>query len=653
MKLKFNTEKLFLVILLLLASTKAISQIDPGVDFNLNGYINSRLDAGETTVVVPSGRYRVSPTGNTHLSFSNRNNVTIIADGVEMICTETVQAVKIENCNKFKIQGLSVDFDPLPFTQGEIVAISSDMKTLTVDLIEGYSSTVKGGSLEIFDAVTGELSTATYYGTTYQINTQTRRVIVTKPARNWDKMLEKVGDIAVMGSINTRKIPHGIMMNNCTGLELENVTLYAGTSFGFFETYCSGSTYINCKVDRRPLETDVRAYRMRRMRSNNADGFHSKFSKAGPKYIGCIARYNGDDCFAINGHFHVITKTKGAVLTVVGREGKTPDLNVNDEVELVSYSGKRIPGAKILKFEKGRALNAQEINFLQNQTFYGSVSNTYTASNVYYVTIDRSIDLPMGSLINSANGIGNGFEIRDCTIGPSRSRGLLIQASHGIITDNTFVGSWSQALKLAPEYGWLAAGSGSDVTISDNTFLGSRGSAIAVYAKGGDGSTPSAGAHDDIRIIRNTISGSINPGIAVTATSNLCMQDNVISAPNNELRVPSNSSFGTTEDPNREIYLENVSEVDCNTSVGIPNQEISSVNVYPNPVVDNFVHLKLNQTDSNQKIEIFDAMGKLMYSKKAFNETEISIDVSRYRKGMYFIKVQKNGKVDSSRILIK
>ena len=48
MKLKFNTEKLFIVILLLLVSTKAISQIDPGVDFDLNGNINDRLDQGQT-----------------------------------------------------------------------------------------------------------------------------------------------------------------------------------------------------------------------------------------------------------------------------------------------------------------------------------------------------------------------------------------------------------------------------------------------------------------------------------------------------------------------------------------------------------------------------------------------------------------------------
>lgn len=48
MKLKFNTEKLFVIILLLLVSTKAISQIDAGQDFDLNGHINDRLNQGQT-----------------------------------------------------------------------------------------------------------------------------------------------------------------------------------------------------------------------------------------------------------------------------------------------------------------------------------------------------------------------------------------------------------------------------------------------------------------------------------------------------------------------------------------------------------------------------------------------------------------------------
>lgn len=500
---------------------------DSGENFDLNGFINSRLDAGETTVVVPPGRYRVAPIGNSvyHVLLRDRNNVTIIADGVEMICTETVQAVRIENCTNLKLQGLSVDYDPLPFTQGRIVNISSNQLTLTVDLIDGYSTTAEGEKVEIYDPVTGELSARTYYGATLNVDAQARRVIISKgsPDPNY---VEKVGDIVVIDSRGNRRIPHTITPQGCTNLTLENVTVFAGTSFAFFETNSNGSKYINCSVDRRPLETDIKSRGVRRMRSNNADAFHSKHAEVGPSYVGCIARYNGDDSYAINGDFHIISESNGNILTVIPKGGgnKTPNLEVGEVVELVSYSGERLPDAMVTQVERGRALNSTEYNFIDSRTsFRAEAADSKTANNVYYVTIDRSVDLPLGSLINSAARVGNGFEVRDCIAGPNRSRGILVKASHGIITGNTLVDNWIQAIKCSPEYNWLEAGSGNDIEISNNVITGCHTTAINVYAEAGDGSIPKAGAHDDIRIFNNQISDSPDPKIYVSSTTNLVL----------------------------------------------------------------------------------------------------------------------------------
>jgi hypothetical protein len=371
----------------------------------------------------------------------------------------------------------------------------------------------------------------------------------------------------VIGSRGTTSIPHTITPSRCTNLILDNVTIYSGTSFAFFETNCKGSKYINCSVDRRPLETEIKSRGIKRMRSNNADAFHSKFAEIGPSYVGCVARYNGDDSFAINGHFHIISETNGNVLTVIAKGGgnNSTDFVVGEVVELVSYSGERMPNATITQIQTGRALTAQEISFLQSQTFNAEADNTYTASNVYNITIDRSIDLPLGSLINSATRVGNGFEVRNCIAGPNRSRGILVKASDGIITGNTCVGNWGQAIKVSPEYSWLEAGSSNNLVISNNIISGCHDAAIAVYANGGNGATAPIGAHENIQIIGNQISGSSNPNIAVTSTSNLCMTDNTISSPNNDLLVPwIMNNFGRNTDLNRTIYLENVSTGGCN-----------------------------------------------------------------------------------------
>jgi hypothetical protein len=537
-------------------------------NFDLNGFINDELDAGKTTIIVPPGKYKVPPLNNTtHLRFEGRDNVTIIADSVEMICSQTIQAIQIVNCNNFKIQGLSVDYDPLPFTQGEIVEISSDRTELTVDLIEGYevdevNTWLRNDKVEIFDAQTGELSSATYYNASFELDVPDQRVTVTKQARSdWSTGLEKVGDIVVLDVRSANHAGHSIRIQDCKDLLMENVTLYAGTTFGFFETNCNGSKYINCRVDRRPLGEDFKPRGMMRMRSNNADAFHSKHAEIGPSYVACTARYMGDDAFAINGHFHLITESNGNVLTVVAKGGgdNTLNLSVGDTVEMITYSGARVPNARIEHIEAGRPLTPEEVNFLTTQPFSGSADDTYTASKVYYVTIDREVDLPTGSLISAANRIGNGFEVRDCIVGPNRSRGILVKAGNGLITGNICLDNWGEAIKISPEYRWLEAGSGSNIVISNNTIRGCRQLGIGVYAFGGDGSTAPAGAHDNIQVFGNHISNSSNPAIAITSTTNLYFENNKITAPDNRLLLDRDRNhWGRLQDPARQIYYENV-----------------------------------------------------------------------------------------------
>jgi hypothetical protein len=637
MKNKIIRYKFLVCISFVLSALSIQAQIDSGVPFDLQGYINQKISEGETNIVVPPGRYRISPNGNYHLRFDDLNDITIVADSVEMICTETVQAIKINNCTNFKLKGLTIDYDPLPFTQARIVEMSSDKNTLTADFIEGYSTTIRGDKLEIFDSETGELSTTTYYGTTYQIDHQQRRIVITKRSNyNVANSHEEIGDIAVFGSQNTKHIPHAIVPNECSGLVIEDVTLYAGTTFGFFETNCSGSQYINCKVDRRPLTTEIVERSVRRMRSINADGFHSKYATVGPKYIGCLARYNGDDGIAINGHYHIIAATDGNQLTVVPKGGNNLNLSVGDTAELVSYTGERIEDAVINEISTGPAPSSTIKVFLQNQTFHGAADNTYQASNVYYVTLNRAVNLPMGSLIASANKIGNGFEVRNCTMGPNRSRGIIIKASNGVITDNNLVSNWGQAIKLAPEYSWLEAGSGSNITISGNTITKCHDAAIAVYAYGGNGETAPAGAHKNIIISGNNISGSTNPAIAVTSVKGLELKNNTIESPNNDYLVPWRmQNFGRSEDPWREIYLENVEDL----AVGIDDKETNQsfgMKINMNPFSEELV-LKFTKP-INVPFSIYDMLGRKVFSSAT--GLTININTSDWNKGLYILAIE-------------
>jgi len=53
--------------------------------------------------------------------------------------------LEIENCVDVTLKGLTIDYDPLPFTQARIVDVD-DKKNWTVEVIEGYpSEDARGG----------------------------------------------------------------------------------------------------------------------------------------------------------------------------------------------------------------------------------------------------------------------------------------------------------------------------------------------------------------------------------------------------------------------------------------------------------------------------------------------------------------------------
>ena len=414
---------------------------------------------------------------------------------------------------------MTVDYDPLPFTQGVIRSVGGDCKkNLLIDLLPGYNDVTqinfgKRDKIEIFDSTTFELSAPTYYNVQF-VEYGDRQVEAILPNCPNSKYSNSVGDIAVIKTLNINSpAEHAIRLMNCNNLVMDSVALFSSTMFGFFETDCKSTVYKNCTVDRRPLSDDlIPARTVQRARSLTADAFHSKHAIVGPTYDGVTARYMGDDGVAINGHYHVVTEVSslpkgdknGCIVRVIGKFGDRPNIDVGDAVEIWSRDGKRIDNdvglgggnVVVVNIQKSSTpVTGDERDFLTSQNWMPSVRpRTVTATEAWDITIDKNLKsykLPLGSLIASSDRIGNGFKVINSTIGPNRSRGILVKASQGLVKDNTLVDNWGMAIKASPEYFWLEAGSGSNIRIQGNTITGCRDVAIAVYAlNGNDGWAP-------------------------------------------------------------------------------------------------------------------------------------------------------------------
>jgi parallel beta-helix repeat protein len=519
---------LLILVVTLSAHSGLAGDAGGGVPFDLQNHIDQAIRSGTKSVVVPPGRYRVAPKNRQHLLLRDLANIEIVAQGVEMICTETTRALTISRCTNLTIRGLTIDYDPLPFTQGRIIGMSADKRIHEIELFRGYpeAGSARYFKYEVFCPDTRTLRCGDHYPQKMEI-LDSRHLRVVNPSGNTSD-LEQVGDLAVMGAefAPHGSLPHAVECDHNTNLRLEEINLFASNCFGFLENNCDGSTYFRCRIDRRPPGSDVVQRADPRLRSLDADAFHSKHASKGPSYLECSARFMGDDAINICGDYHLVMATEGTELRVLAKH----DLNIQpgDPVELVTYEGRRLPNAQARSIHPAGASTDEERAFLARQRMDEGLRTARGGSltRAFAVILDREVAMPRGSLIGSANRVGNGFAVKNCVFGWNRSRGILVKGSHGEVSGNRIENSWMSAILVAPEYWWLEAGSSRDLVISNNTITGCKHISIRVEAAGGDGEFAPAGAHQNVKIIGNTISQSAMPGILVTSTSQLTINEN-------------------------------------------------------------------------------------------------------------------------------
>jgi hypothetical protein len=466
---------------------------------DLRVLISDKLAAGEKNITVAPGRYELAPIKGEHLLLENLSDVTIEAAGAELVCTETTRSITIKNCTNLTIRGLAIDYDPLPFTQGHIVEISKDRKSHIIEIMDGFppASSAFASKHGVFRP-DGTLRFGDYFSFQLEVLAENRlRIFGLHPRKDGG---EQVGDVVVVASRHGRRsVPHAIHMSGSSGTLLDEVKIYASAVFGFFETHCSGSVYRNCVVDRKAG----------RMRSLNADAFHSKYAEVGPQIIGCKAMWQGDDCVNICGDYHVISKTVGDSIRVLAK--RDLDIRPGDPVELVDADGSRLPDAKVLSIKP--AGNTLEDEVAQLKKLRIRSDTIRFMKEAYVIRIDRKVDLPFGSLVASINRKGNGFAVKDCDFGNNRSRGILIKASDGEVSGNRVENCHGQGIKIAPELYWLESGYSRNLTLTNNTVVNSGEEALLIDPMGKSGA-----GFENIRVSGNRFSSRKEPPVSYPQT---------------------------------------------------------------------------------------------------------------------------------------
>ena len=492
------------------------------VAFDLQKYIDEEIAKGNKNIIIPPGTYRVTPQNRSHLIFNDLNDISILAEGVEMICTETTRAITFNRCNNVTLKGLVIDHDPLCFTQGVITKLGPDKSFIEFKIDDGYSDDLEE-RIEIFDAKTLNLKRDTYYGWGKFEKIGDRHFRIDKGVNyKYNPAIDKeeTGDIFVTNNNHTPngREPHSIYSDHCVNLRLEEITVYSGNGFAFFESNGTKNSFIRCKVDRRPVETDMYE-RNKRIRSNNADAFHSKYAFIGPQLIECSARYMGDDGINICGQYYFSAGGKGNSIRLV--IPRTCLLKVGDRLELLTMEGKRLSECFVLKIEDDGIISQAEIDAIapirQNE---GNRQALLRPQNkIIKITVDREVDFALGAVVGNADRKGDGFLIKNCNFSYNRSRGILIKACNGTIIGNVLEANVMHSILISPEAWWLESGSSDNLDIRDNIIIRNGAArAISVEGRGFFGDVPPAGLHNNITIENNFFSDCIMPYIYMAST---------------------------------------------------------------------------------------------------------------------------------------
>ncbi|MFC1778047.1 right-handed parallel beta-helix repeat-containing protein [Pseudomonadota bacterium] len=515
--------------------------------------INDAIHAGLPRVRIEPGDYRIGARSDTILPIEGAKNLVIIADGVNLIATDLKRVISFHRASNVTFRGATIDYDPLPFTQGTVIRI--DKSTFDVEIHNGYKSVTGHQRVIVYDNASLRVKdgTVTRYGA--KVSEHGKGVLRVAWSHKLDALA--VGDlVSVTGNTNS---PHGLLLQDSIHVTLQNITVHASTAFGFFENGGGGNQYKNVRVIPGPLPKGATRSRLL---SSNADAFHSKHTSRGPTIIGSHFTNQGDDGIAINTDFHLVCASFGNQLAI----GAKTDYDLlrfqpGDRLRGLNLASGEMTEAVVLSIARDSSLDKGLTDV--RRTHLPNAHHPFNTS--FRVTLDRPLQLEPGDLVFSPGRNGNGFEIRDTTIKNHRARGILIKASDGIIENNLIDGSSIGGIVLAPElFDWQEAGFSRNIVIRGNKVLNTS------RQFGQPGQTQAAGIaitsdpgwvgqnHSNILIEDNVIDGTVGPALIINAAKGVRVINNHFM---NTHDIETNNGESVGIDPTAVIWVDNASNV--------------------------------------------------------------------------------------------
>ncbi len=508
--------------LLALACAGLHAQERPLSDFRQR--VGAAIAAKATRVVIPPGVYRGVPEDNgaCHLCWHGVSGLEIVADGVTLLCGKPTRALAFDHCADITLRGLTVDYDPLPFTQGDVAAVDAKAGWLDVKIHAGYP--VEAYSrIDICDRQTRYRKRGKPF--MWDSKAELRPDGVVRVTSRAAAEFAQVGDLASLGGFPPGVIAHAVVFDDCDRITLDRVTVHASNCMGIILAGGEGGHRLSgCRVVPGPTPAGATESRIL---STNADAILCGPQRIGPVVENCDIRDAGDDSWSIQSEDYVVVRVDGNQLWYAARGQSYARLGDRLQARLGEPMPRITALAPLKRSEAGLdAATADKLAQAKPWEFW-KVSDT-----VMRCTLDAPVPFAVGQSIYNVDRQGNGFVFRGNRV---RSSGRVLIKASGLVEGNTI--DTPYGLCANPEIPARAAAGIASLVIRGNTIIAahtfnefwqsSQAGAISVTADDGDAKTMRPpGVYGRVVIEDNTIRGGNGVAIVVSSTDDLILRGN-------------------------------------------------------------------------------------------------------------------------------
>lgn len=392
-------------------------------------------------------------------------------NGARLLNTALGSTLLISGSSHVTIRDLTIDYDPLPFTQGTVTGFDHAALQIMVKVDAGYPddakflATITDGFFKVMDRRTRALKAgARDFLTPSRIERVGDKLI--KVHLQWgandvfpSQLPIAVGDVVAISN----GYAHAVVVDDSAATTFIGLKLLASPGMGILENAGPGGMVLqNVSIVPGPRPEGAT---MDRLVSTNSDGSHFITVEHGPTIEDCTFANTCDDAVNVHGFYYFVVQKTAPRRYLLSPKWDV-GLMAGDEIESCENGTFRSLGrTKITQLTKRKApeLKAKIAQLWKNK------SPPTQPDLIYDIELQADLPLKIADAVTSLSRIGAGTTIRRSSFHACGH--VVVKSPNTIVEDCQFSYSSTIALQAGSDIGfWSESGFADNLTFKNNRF---------------------------------------------------------------------------------------------------------------------------------------------------------------------------------------